>query len=364
MAGVGKFAIGVTAAAAAATLLAGKLHDVAEVASNQEEARDRTFRTFGSHSGEVMAAADERARKYGVSKRETLEMASSAGMLLQGSGIDPKLSATMGSELARLAAESSSLHNVSVDEAMTRIQSALAGTPRAIREFGVAITEARVEAKALSMGLVDSSGYVTDSAKVSARYALIVEGLSRANGDLDRSQGRFAGQIRASSGNFENLGAALGETLLPTFTAFAQALNLVVQKLTGFVETLNGLRTMLYSGAWDGVRSFFGADLEQERLDQTREQAEIDKANEDLARSALEEDVIAKAQRRGKSGANHTDLIGLYKSIQDAVAGTGRNALLQNQVELQKKTLEEQKKLNAGVAKLVAAQQVHANKRF
>lgn len=338
-------AIGVVVGALGGLAVAAKAAAVA--ASNAEEAYDRTTRTFGSYADTVFKKASENASLYGVARRETMELASSAGMMLQSAGIGEKQSATMGANLAQAAAEASSLHNVSVDEAMTRIQSALAGTPRAIRAFGVAITEARTEARALQMGLVGLDGVVSDGAKTIARYALITEGLSRAAGDIERSQDRVATQLRMLGGNLENLGASIGEVLIPGIASILQDANSLIKNMTPEPGIL-----------WDAVRILFGAPadlLGQERAKARNEQMEIDEKNKDLILAANEDDVVAKAMRRSGRGASHTDLAGLNRSLQDAVTGD-KNSILRNQAELQKKALEEHKRLNEQVDKLLAIQ--------
>jgi len=364
VAGVGKLALGATAAAASAVVLASKLNDVATAGSDLEEAREKSGQAFGSHAGIVRAKADENADKYGVAKRETMELASSSGMLLQSAGVDEKQSAIMGANLAQLAAEASSFYNVSVDEAMRRIESGLSGQSRPLREFGVMITEATVSARAFQLGLADASGAVGDNAKTIARYSLITEGLSRAAGDIERSQDRYSMQIRMLQGNLENAGAVLGETFLPAIVTVAQALNVAIRGYIRFAEVMSSFwKTMGTAG-----RFVFGATHEQlakENADELNAQLDVDKRNKDLILAANEMDVVDRARRGSGRGAGHTDLAGLYKSIQDAISGGGKDALIRDQVQLQKRALEEHKKVSGILGRMLDAQKgSQGGKRF
>lgn len=356
----GKAALVVAAVVGGLELLARGLKYAAESASEYTEAVAKSEQVFGSHKGLIGAQADTLASKYGVSKRETHELSSSSGLLLQGAGIDEKSSARMGANLAKLAAEASSFYNVPVAEAMRRIQSGLSGMARPLRQFGVMITEAKVNAKAFEMGLVGVDGVVTDGAKTLARYALITQGLSRAIGDIERSQDRYSMQIRMLQGNFENLAASLGQLVLPVFVDLSQKLNDLIGLTKSFVDRLNeGVQAGKV--LWKLATGSTHADLAREDAEKMNADLAIDKRNAENVKEQLQLDAETAAMKGGgHKGAGYTDLEGLNKQIQEAVSG-GKNAAIRDQTEIAKLALEQQKRQTAALQKL-ASQQFKNNK--
>ncbi|MDR3582568.1 MAG: hypothetical protein P4L67_04815 [Candidatus Pacebacteria bacterium] len=356
----GTAAIAIAAVVGSLELLTTSLKAAAESASELQEAEAKSQQVFGSHKGIVGNQADELAAKYGVSKRETHELSSSSGLLLQGAGASEKDSAKMGANLSKLAAEASSFFNVPVEDAMRKIQSGLSGMSRPLREFGVLLTEAKVKAKAFEMGLVGTDGVVTDSAKVLARYALITGGLARAEGDIVRSQDRYSMQLRMLKGNWENLSAAIGETVLPVFTKLLQMLNAVVSATTSMVQGLSSGSSFL-GRFWDAVSGKSQLELAQRDADAMNADIEVDKRNKALIQDQLTLSAEEAALKKGGGhrGAAYTDIQGLSRQIQDAITG-GKHNELRNQTEIAKKSLEQQQRMTVAIEKMAKQPQLGA----
>jgi outer membrane lipoprotein SlyB len=347
----GRVSVVVAAVIGSLEKLAVGLKAAAETASDYVEAVAKTEQTFGSNKGIVGRQAESLASQYGVSRRETHALSSSAGLLLQGSGIDEKSSAEMGARLAKLAAEASSFYNVPVEEAMRRIQSGLSGMARPLREFGVLITEAKVSTKAFEMGLVGTNGVVTDGAKTIARYALITQGLARSEGDIARSQDRYSMQIRMLQGNFENLAATIGESVLPAFTMFTSFANEAIQATERWWKGLGSI-----GGAIGGVvgKAIYGGETPA-NFDANTEvpdaQPDIDARNQALIQDQLKLDAEQAAMKSAGRGAGRTDIQGLARQIQDAISGS-KDAMMLAQVDILKRTEEIQKKQLKAIEKL------------
>ena len=213
--------IGVIAAAAGTAAL-GKM---AMMAAHLDEALAKTEQTFGSASGKIVGLADEMASKYGVVKHEIYETASAFGLMLQGAGANRKRSAEMSEALVRATLDAKSFIDVPLNEAITRMQSGLAGETEAVRRWGINVTEAAVEQKAMMMGLKRTGKEFGQNEKVMARYELILQGLRAASGDMERSQGRLVAQWDRFTGQLTNIATAIGSVVKPAFTALLQVGN-------------------------------------------------------------------------------------------------------------------------------------------
>jgi hypothetical protein len=207
-------------------------------ASDLAETVNKVGVTFGPAMAIVVGKSEEMARKFGTTRQEILDAAGAFGLILTGAGTATTQAAQMSAALTAAAADASSLFNVPLPEALEKIRAGLVGEAEPLRTFGVLLSEDAVKAKAVEMGLAEvnkKTGTVTatlsESAKMAARYQLIMDGLSPAIGDLERTSGGLANQLRALHGRWTNLTTAFGASILPAATNIVRALNFAVEDL-------------------------------------------------------------------------------------------------------------------------------------
>ncbi len=165
-------------------------------------------------------------------------MASSMGMT-SSAAYDLSESFTM------LGADIASLFNLSFEESMTKLQSALAGQSRAIRSLGVDISNATMAEKALSLGITKNVKDMTQAEKAQLRYIMIMEGLSVAQGDMARTLESPANQLRVLSEQFNQLTRTIGNIFMPMVSKVLPYINAFVlglKKLFGAIATLVGYK--------------------------------------------------------------------------------------------------------------------------
>ena len=89
---------------------------------------------------------------------------------------------------------------------------------------------AATKAKALELGLVDANGEVTQAGLLQARYALILEQSTNAQGDFSRTSGGLANQTRILNAQWKDALSTLGVHLLPIALKVIQMLNSMLEK--------------------------------------------------------------------------------------------------------------------------------------
>jgi hypothetical protein len=213
-ASIGTAVVAAGAAIAVGFAGAGILKSIS-AASDLNETLSKTKQVFGGSADEVIDAAQQLADRFGLVKTSTLDAASSIGLVAKASGLTQAEAARMGVTFAKLGADASSFFNVSMEDALMAIRSGLVGESEPMRRFGVLLSESAVAAEALRLGLARTKGEISDGDKVQARASLIIKGMSDANGDLERTSGAVANQVRNLQGQFENLAADLGTAMLP-----------------------------------------------------------------------------------------------------------------------------------------------------
>ena len=223
MANAGKtMSLAMTAPLAAFGVAAGK------AAIDAEEMESAFAVTFGKSAGSVRQWAEETGDAMGRSTQELMEMSMNFQDILKKQ-MDAGAASELSKDLTVLTQDLASFKNLSNDVAKQKIFSGLIGESEPLRAVGVTLSAAKVEAKALEMGLEKVNGQFTESAKIQARAAVIQEELADASGDVIRTQDSTANRIRAAQAAWEELSVTIGQKLIPAITPLiekvADALN-------------------------------------------------------------------------------------------------------------------------------------------
>ena len=226
-------ALGTLFAGAAAYGAARGLGKLVSGASDLGENMNKVQVIFGDGARSIVDASNEMAGAFGTSKNEFLDAAGKLGGLLKGAGFASGAVADLSVRMTKLAADSKSLFNTrDFNTAFDKIRSGLAGESEPLRDFGVFLTEDAVKARAMALGLARAGQEISQLAKVQARAALITEGLAAAQGDLARTAGGVANLTEGLKGRLANLGAQIGESLLPLTQSALGELNTAVGALS------------------------------------------------------------------------------------------------------------------------------------
>jgi hypothetical protein len=206
-------------------------------ASHLNETLNKVDVIFGMGSDKVKADAQEMANKFGIVKSEFMDMQSSFGTLLIGMGGKTKLgAAVMSGDLAKLAADASSMFNMSFQDAGEKIAAGLRGESEPIHELGVDLSEANVAQEAMRMGVKKTGGELTTQQKVMARSSLIMRELRVASGDLASTNDGFANALRGAWGRIQNALDSFGVAIMPVVERFMGGLNGMLSGLQSWVD--------------------------------------------------------------------------------------------------------------------------------
>lgn len=185
--------------------------------------------TFGKNAAMMDYWAERTGNMLGRSTQEMKRFSNSFGLLFTVAA--PEKAAEMSANFAVLAQDIASFNNVSNETAAQSLMSGLSGEAEPLRKFGVFLTEGAVKAKALAMGLGGAKRELTDQEKIQARYALILEATTKAQGDVIRTSGSATNKLKALKGQWEEQQVAIGNKLLPLIPPLADAL---ISVLTAF----------------------------------------------------------------------------------------------------------------------------------
>ena len=166
----------------------------------------------------------ESAQEYAEAVGEIMGIDPSAWMRNQGVfmtmatgfGVATDRAATMSQQLTQLGYDISSFYNTSVEDAMQKLQSGLAGELEPLRRLGYDLSQAKLEATALSLGIDKTVSSMTQAEKAELRYYAIMTQVKQVQGDMARTLTSPANQLRIFKAQVEQTARALGNIFIPT----------------------------------------------------------------------------------------------------------------------------------------------------
>ena len=237
-AGVAATNLAINALGQGVSAVTGFIDDSIHAASNLNEQISKSGVVFGEASDEIQDFARGAADSLGLSERAALEAAGAFGQFFTGAGESAGAAEDMSEKMVALAADLASFNNLDPTEVLQKLRSGLAGEAEPLRAVGVFLTEAKVKAKAMQMGLANAHGELTEGAKVLARYQIILDETGKAQGDFARTSDSLANAERTKAAALENAQARVGAAFLPYATAIEKAetsfLNFVASGLEGW----------------------------------------------------------------------------------------------------------------------------------
>ena len=178
--------------------------------------------------------------------------------LLTGFGDTAERAALMSKNLTQLGYDLSSFFNISVEDAMQKLQSGISGELEPLRRLGYDLSQARLEAVALSLGIDKSVMSMTQAEKAELRYYAIMTQVTTAQGDLARTLESPANQLRILSAQFNMAARSIGNIFIPALNAilpYAIAVVEVIREIADAIASLFGfeLTEVDYSGITAGA---------------------------------------------------------------------------------------------------------------
>ena len=195
--------------------------------------------------------------------------------LATGFGVAGDRAYLMSQQLTQLGYDLSSFFNISYEDAMQKLQSGISGELEPLRRLGYDLSQAKLQAVALSLGIDKSVSSMTQAEKAQLRYYAIMTQVTTAQGDMSRTLNAPANQLRIFKAQLTQAARAIGSIFIPALNAilpYAIAVAQVVRYLASAIASLFGFEMpeVDYSGI-DSVTG--GAEDASGALDDAAESA-------------------------------------------------------------------------------------------
>lgn len=142
---------------------------------------------MGDYADSARAYAEEVAGVMGIDPSAWMRNQGIFMTLTDGFGVAADRAAFMSKNLTQLGYDISSFYNISVEEAMQKLQSGISGELEPLRRLGFDLSQARLQAVALSEGIDQSVASMTQAEKAQLRYQAILTQVTQVQGDMART---------------------------------------------------------------------------------------------------------------------------------------------------------------------------------
>lgn len=235
--------------------------------------------SMGKYANEAKAYAEKVSELMGIDPAEWLKQQGTFMNLATGFGVAAEKAALMSKNLTQLGYDMASFFNMSIEDSMQKLQSAVAGELEPVRRVGYDLSQAALKkialdsdnyagsmenvanamsdtamsSFALSEGIKVSYNDMTQAEKSQLRYIALMKQITTVQGDMARTLETPANQLRILKAQINQAARSLGNIFIPMLNAvlpYAIALAKVIRLVADAIARLFGfvLTEIDYSG--------------------------------------------------------------------------------------------------------------------
>ena len=206
--------------------------EAVDAASDLREVQNVVDVTFGENASQIDAWAKTAITQFGLTETKAKQFASTMGAMMKSSGLAGPEIVDMSEKLAGLAADMSSFYNMDFDTAFQKIRSGISGETEPLKQLGINMSVANLEAFALQQGLSKTFDQMSQSEQIMLRYQYLMQATADAQGDFARTSDGYANSLRLLESNVDSLKTRLGSVLIPALEGATGFLNDFLGALT------------------------------------------------------------------------------------------------------------------------------------
>ncbi|NCB09077.1 MAG: hypothetical protein EOM73_13050, partial [Bacteroidia bacterium] len=188
--------VAASAIAAIGTAMAAAGGYAIKMASDLSEVQNVVDTTFGANTETINKWAKDAGTAFGLSELEAKKYTSTLGAMTKSMGLTDGQTLEMSEGLAGLTGDMSSFYNLDHDEAFDKIRAGISGETEPLKQLGINMSVANLEAYALSEGITTSYDAMSEAEKVTLRYNYLMQATADAQGDFAKTSGSLANQTR------------------------------------------------------------------------------------------------------------------------------------------------------------------------
>lgn len=217
-------------------VLAGK--QAVQLASDLQEVQNVVDVAFGDMAYKIEQFADNSIENFGLSELSAKQMASTFMAMANGMSQPLDVASDKAVELTGRLADISSFYNKTISEVETIGRAVYSGETEPLKQIGAIMTEAQLQAFALSQGYSELYKNMSAADKLFIRQSYFLSVTNQAAGDFVRTQDSWANQTKVLSENWKEFLSTIGSGLINVLTPLVKLLNTAVTGATMLAKAI------------------------------------------------------------------------------------------------------------------------------
>ena len=211
--------------------------DAIQAASDLQEVQNVVDVTFGDGARQIEAWAQTAGTQFGLTETQAKKFTSTLGAMMKSAGLAGPEIVGMSTDLAGLAADMASFYNLDFETAFQKIRSGISGETEPLKQLGINMSVANLEAYALTQGITKAFDSMSQGEQTMLRYQYLMQATADAQGDFARTSDGFANATRMLETNLEQLKTNVGSLLLPVINGAVTGINGLLGGLASLTST-------------------------------------------------------------------------------------------------------------------------------
>jgi hypothetical protein len=266
-----------------------------KASSDLEEIQNVTNTVFGNMAKDVDNFSKNLIESYGIGELSAKKYASYMGAMLKSSGISGKAIKEMSENLTLLTADMASFYNLGTDEMFQKLMSGMTGETMPLKQLGINMNVANLEAFALSQGIRKSWQEMNQAEQVMLRYNYLMAVTGDAQGDFARNNDTWANSVKILKEKWQEFlgiaGKGLQEILLPVVKFLTKVLDILIKISTAVEKVfaiITGKKVDVEPNQVGAVQDYTDTigDMEGISKDAAKGQKDLGKGIKDAAKAA------------------------------------------------------------------------------
>ncbi len=196
-----------------------------EYASDLAEVQNVVDITFGSAAQQINEWSQAALDVYGINEVTAKQYTGTMGAMLKSSGLAGGSILEMSTNLTGLAADMASFYNLDTDTAFEKIRSGISGETEPLKQLGINMSVANLEAYAMSQGISEAYSEMSQAEQTTLRYNYLLQVTADAQGDFARTSSSYANQIRLLGESWTEFTGMVASQVIPILTLLVEKLN-------------------------------------------------------------------------------------------------------------------------------------------
>jgi hypothetical protein len=202
------------------------------LASDLTEVQNVVDTTFKENAATINEWSQKALNGFGLSELQAKKFTGTIGAMLKSTGITGDNLVGMSTKLTGLAGDFASFYNLPHEQAFNKIRAGISGETEPLKQIGINMSVANLEAFALTQGITKQYKKMTQAEQVALRYNYLIKASADAQGDFAKTlETSFANQTRVLKTRFQEKLANSMKKLLPVLTKVFKGMNKFVASI-------------------------------------------------------------------------------------------------------------------------------------